>query len=230
MQDVTTVFFDAGGTLVRPCHDVGEVYARTGRRYGCDADPEQLTESFLRAFQAQKLDGRTQDKTWWQEVVADAFAPFGGGRDPASLFEELYSHFTSPDSWELFPTALDTIRTLQARGYRTALISNWDDRLPELLEGLDLTSLLDPIVISYRVGAEKPAQRIFQTALDEAGVAPHESLMVGDDYDADVLGAHAVGMKAVLIRRPGRTNGGAGLEVDRLDALLDLLPNRGAGR
>ncbi len=226
MQDVTTVFFDAGGTLVRPSDDVGEIYARAGHRYGVRAEPDQLMASFLEAFQAQKLDGRPQDKTWWREVVGRAFAPFGGGKDPSSLFEDLYGHFMHPGSWELFPAALGTIQALQARGYRTALISNWDDRLPELLHGLDLEPLLDPIVISYRVGAEKPAAHIFQTALDEAGVAPHEALMVGDDYEADVAGAHAMGMRAVLIRRPGRPEAEPEVAIDRLGELLDLLPGR----
>ena len=84
--------------------------------------------------------------------------------------------------------------------------------------------MLDPIVISYRVGKEKPHRMIFETALEEAGVAPEAALMVGDDYEADVAGAHALGMKAVLIRRPGQTNGNGCPVIDELPELLDLLP------
>lgn len=228
MQDVTTVFFDAGGTLVHPHEDVGEVYARTGRTYGVDARPEQLMASFLQTFGEHKLDGRRQDKAWWRQVVDETFRPFGGGRDPRAMFEELYAHFCAPGSWRLFPDALQTILTLQARGYRTALISNWDDRLPELLTGLELEPLLDPIVISYRVGAEKPHARIFETALEEAGVQPSEALMVGDDYQADVDGARALGMGAVFVRRPGRSGGNGVLVIDDLIELLDHLPARSA--
>ena len=226
MHAITTVFFDAGGTLVRPREDVGEVYARAGRRYGIDVEPQRLVESFMRTFHAVKLDGRPQDKAWWQVVVDRTFGAFGGGRDPQALFEELYAHFMAPASWELFPRALETIHTLQSRGYRTALISNWDGRLPELLAGLRLVDLLDPIVISYRVGAEKPQRRIFETALAEAGVPPRAALMVGDDYEADVVGATALGMQAVLVRRPGQNHGNGGVEIDSLPELLDLLPSR----
>ena len=228
MHEVTTVFFDAGGTLLKPREDVGEVYARSGRRHGIDAEPHDLMASFLRAFSRRKLDGRPQDKAWWRGVVEEAFAPFGGGDDPAGLFEDLYGHFTHPDAWELFPRAHEIIRTLKTRGYRTALISNWDERLPKLLEELDLASLLDPIVISCRVGAEKPHPRIFETALEEADVPPSTALMVGDDYEADVEGARAMGMKAVLVRRPGQTSGNGAVAIDRLEDLLDLLPDRRA--
>ena len=227
MNGITTVFFDAGGTLVKPKEDVGQVYARTGRRYGLDVDSNELLASFLATFHEQKLDGLPQDKRWWQDVVGKTFGRFGGGSDPLALFEELYAHFTDPASWELFPCALDTILELKRRGYGTALISNWDDRLPELLAGLGLDALLDPIVISYRVGAEKPAPLIFETALEEARVPPSAGLMVGDDYDADVGGARAIGMSTVLVRRPGQRNGNGTVVIDRLDELLGLLPGVG---
>jgi HAD superfamily hydrolase (TIGR01458 family) len=46
----------------------------------------------------------------------------------------------------------------------------------------------------------KPAPAFFQAALDDLGAEPGESVMVGDDLDADVLGGQAVGMAGVLVR------------------------------
>lgn len=229
MNGITTVFFDAGGTLVKPKEDVGQVYARTGRRYGLDVDSNELLASFLATFHEQKLDGLPQDKRWWQDVVGKTFGRFGGGSDPLALFEELYAHFTDPASWELFPCALDTILELKRRGYGTALISNWDDRLPELLEGLGLLSQLAPRVISYRVGVEKPHRRIFETALAEAEVEPAEALMVGDDWEADIVGARALGMPAVYVERHGHA-APDGPSIEHLEGLLDLLPPEGGAQ
>ena len=217
------LFFDAGGTLLEPRESVGEVYARAAARQGITVSPERLLPAIFAAFQEKKQDGRPQDRAWWREVVAQTFAPLGTPRDPDALFEDLYTHFQAPDSWRLFPYALETIETLRQRGYRTGLISNWDDRLPGLLQDVGLAPLLDPTVISYRVGVEKPAPRIFEVALEEAGVAPHEALMIGDDLEADVEGATRLGLEAIHVLRHGERANGVPV-IDRLVDLLDLLP------
>ena len=46
----------------------------------------------------------------------------------------------------------------------------------------------------------KPSPDFFQLALATAGVAPERAVMVGDDLAADVAGAQAVGVRAVLVR------------------------------
>jgi HAD superfamily hydrolase (TIGR01458 family) len=46
----------------------------------------------------------------------------------------------------------------------------------------------------------KPDPAFFATALDELGVTADQAAMVGDDIDADVLGAQAVGITGVLVR------------------------------
>lgn len=222
MRHIDMIFFDAGGTLIAPREDVGEVYARTAERYGLAAPPAAVLAAFFDAFHAKKLDGQPQDRDWWRDVVAETFAAFGTPTDPAALFADLYEHFTAPDAWVLAPGALQTVRTLRARGYRTGLISNWDDRLPGILEGLGLAALLDPVVVSYRVGAEKPDARIYEVALREAGTRPERSLMIGDDYEADIAGARALGFGAIQVRRHGQKHDGA-IVIDELPELLTLL-------
>ncbi len=59
--------------------------------------------------------------------------------------------------------------------------------------------------LEYAAGVEaevvgKPARRYFEAALSELGAAPDEALMVGDDVEADVGGAKALGMRGVLVR------------------------------
>ena len=61
--------------------------------------------------------------------------------------------------------------------------------------------MLDFILSSCLVGAEKPDPRIFQVALEKAGTRPEETMHVGDQYYADVTGARGVGIVPVLIDR-----------------------------
>jgi putative hydrolase of the HAD superfamily len=222
VRPVDIIFLDAGGTLLRPEPGVGRVYSEAGGRHGVTADSHALEAAFLRAFRDKKRDSIPQDREWWRSVVAETFRGFGEPHDPAALFDDLYGHFARPDAWRLFPTAKETLRELRARGYRTGLISNWDDRLPDLLEGLGLLDGLDPVVVSYRVGAEKPAPRIYETALREAGVDADRALMVGDDREADFDGARACGMRAILLDRNARADGDGTLRS--LSGLLRLFP------
>jgi REG-2-like HAD superfamily hydrolase len=115
------------------------------------------------------------------------------------LFEELHRFYERSEAWCLYPDALEVLAAIRERGYRTGLISNWDERLPDLLVQMGLADGLDPIVVSCEVGWEKPDPRIFRHALDLAGVPPERALMVGDDEVADIEGASAVGMHALRI-------------------------------
>jgi putative hydrolase of the HAD superfamily len=214
------VFFDAGGTLLRPDPPVGEIYARVARRHGVEVSPDAVYRSFRQAFFARRETSDAQDRQWWRDVVARTFAAFGAG-DTEAIFEELYTHFFHPRSWVREEGARRTVEAVAAMGIRTGLLSNWDDRLPALLQGLDLWDRLSPRIVSYRVGVEKPHPRIFEAALEAAGVDPAAVLLIGDDPVADVEGARAVGMRAVLYD-PGAERSENGV-VRRLLDLPDLL-------
>jgi putative hydrolase of the HAD superfamily len=104
-------------------------------------------------------------------------------------------------------------------------VSNWIWQLPELLHSLELVSLFDFVAASARVGYEKPHPEIFRHALQEAGVGPEEALHVGDHLDADVAGAQAAGLSAVLIDRRDRfTEADLPDGVPLIHSLAELLP------
>jgi putative hydrolase of the HAD superfamily len=67
---------------------------------------------------------------------------------------------------------------------------------------LGLQSELDFVLASGAEGISKPDPAFFRLAAARAGVPPGAALMVGDSYRADVEGARASGMQAVLLARP----------------------------
>jgi len=68
----------------------------------------------------------------------------------------------------------------------------------------------------------KPSPEFFRLALDTAGTAPAKALVVGDDLAADVAGAQAVGLRAVLVRTgKGAEPSQPGGEAVVPDAMLD---------
>jgi putative hydrolase of the HAD superfamily len=74
------------------------------------------------------------------------------------------------------------------------------------------------------VGYQKPHAAIFEHALDLLGAAPADAIHVGDDPQADVIGARGAGIEPVLIDRHGRldTPIGAGTETGEVPLIRDF--------
>jgi HAD superfamily hydrolase (TIGR01549 family) len=58
----------------------------------------------------------------------------------------------------------------------------------------------DAILTSEDAGVEKPDPLIFKKALDLVGATPSEAIMVGDEYEKDIVGARNLGITAVHIK------------------------------
>jgi putative hydrolase of the HAD superfamily len=93
------------------------------------------------------------------------------------------------------PGMYDTIRTLRAAGFSTALLSNsWGcDEYPRA----DFPGLFDTVVLSGEVGMRKPEKEIFLHAAETLGLAPAECVLI-DDMEPNVAAAQACGMTGVL--------------------------------
>ena len=93
------------------------------------------------------------------------------------------------------PGMYDTIRTLRAAGFSTALLSNsWGcDEYPRA----DFAGLFDTVVLSGEIGMRKPEKEIFFHAAATLGLAPAECVFI-DDMEANVAAAQACGMTGVL--------------------------------
>ena len=103
---------------------------------------------------------------------------------------------------------------------RVVVVSNWDVSLHDVLERTRLRPLLDAVVTSAEFGAAKPDPSIFHHALALAGATPAEAVHAGDDVEADVEGARAAGIAAVLVARDGIEAPPGVCTVRTLEALL----------
>lgn len=107
-------------------------------------------------------------------------------------------------SWRTFGFTVETIMKLKNIGLKVGLISNWDKGCRQVLSANNILELFDTVVISAEVGYEKPSEKIFRYALEQAKALPETSLYVGDNYYDDVLGSSRVGMQCLLINPYGR--------------------------
>jgi putative hydrolase of the HAD superfamily len=201
---IRAVTFDVGGTLIQPWPSVGHVYAEVAAQNGLQISTELLNQQFVKAWKGFK--GFNHTKTDWGRMVDLTFHDLA--RTPPSLtfFDQLYSRFSAPEVWDIFPDVHPALEVLRSRGLKLAIISNWDERLRPLLNSLELDRYFEEVVISCEVGVPKPSAVIFSQAAEALRLSPGEILHVGDDPVADVEGATAAGFKAVLLDRAGATD------------------------
>jgi len=146
-----------------------------------------------------------EPETWWASVrpvlgrayEAAGYAP-ARALEPADAARRLY---VDPGvGWSLFDDTLPTLERLSQTGWTHAILSNHVPELRQIVSGLGLGDVVAAVSCSAETGYEKPHAWAFGSVLDE--LRPAEAWMVGDNVGADVLGAEAVGLPAVLVRRP----------------------------
>jgi putative hydrolase of the HAD superfamily len=92
------------------------------------------------------------------------------------------------------------------KNFRLALLTNGaPDIQGAKIDGSNLASFFEVVIISGDFGFGKPDRRIFELALERLKVAPHEAVMVGDSLKRDIAGARAAGIATIWINRYNRT-------------------------
>jgi putative hydrolase of the HAD superfamily len=90
--------------------------------------------------------------------------------------------------------------------FRLALLTNGaPDIQGAKIEGSNLASFFETIIISGDHGFGKPDPRIFRLTLERLKVAPREAVMIGDSLNRDIAGARAAGIRTIWINRYNRT-------------------------
>jgi REG-2-like HAD superfamily hydrolase len=232
MKRLRAVFLDVGDTVMRPNPSWEHVYAMAFEEFGLQVTVEDLQRALRAAYRHGGWgleDGfeASEEATFRRTMEIDqlALTELGVGPMPEAFFRRLSELFMVTSHWHVFPDVYPALDELRGRGLILGTLSNWVWNLPELLHSLDLVRHFDFIAASARIGFEKPHPRIFEWALEKAGVTAAEAIHVGDHPIADVQGALGVGMAAVLIDRWSRhTPDEVPDGVPIIPSLTELLP------
>ncbi len=203
------IFFDAAGTLFHLPRGVGWHYRDVANRHGADMDEAALNTAFRSAWKTTPALHETRthraddERGWWRELVCKVLDECRVGRElnRDAYFDELWSEFTKPGVWDLYPETREVLSALRGR-FRLGVISNFDSRLREILPQLGIAEFFEELIISSEIGAEKPSPHIFAEALRRFGIQPAEALHVGDEPEADWRGAAAAGLRVFELNRP----------------------------
>lgn len=141
------------------------------------------------------------------------------------LLDEEYLRFLALQSTTI-PGARQLLEYLVAKGYDVNTLSNGfqGTQQQKLISG-GLSDLIHRNVLSDDCGITKPQRGIFDYALEQCGAEAATSVMIGDNPDADIKGAHDAGWRTIYfnIRGLDPIEGTADAVVPSLDEIQQIL-------
>jgi HAD superfamily hydrolase (TIGR01549 family) len=238
------VIFDLGSTLIRRTgleleREKCSVLAHFAASEWACRDPGSLAAQLLEV----RLDGWRRSEAELverlaTESIARAFAQAGLPVDELTL-RRAEAVFFEPEvrMSQLYPSAVETLERLRARGFKIGMISNATSHglVVEITARHRIDRYFNPLVSSAGHGKVKPHPDIFAHVLDGWAVPAERVVMVGDTLAADIAGAHAVGMRSVLVDiEPNPANArftgpAPTARVERLEEIPPLIERWSAG-
>lgn len=123
----------------------------------------------------------------------------------------------------LFEGAIDILNYLQNK-YQMHIITNGFEEVQfKKLKNAKLLPFFDQIITSEKVGVKKPNPKIFNYALNAANAKADESIMIGDNFQADILGAKSAGMHTIFCEFNGEVATEPVMSVSKLMQLKTYL-------
>ena len=205
------VLFDATGTLIETAAPVGEVYRRVALEFEIDLPAWRLDDAFRRVLQhapERGLEGSTEaerraaDFDWWAERIRHTFQATDSTvrfADPGAFARALFDAYRAPDAWRLRSGIRALLDRLLSREVPMGVVSNFDHRLPEILEALDLNQFFISIEVPSHCGVTKPGAGIFEAAAATLDRTLSELVYVGDDAPTVLDAIRRLGLRVEVV-------------------------------
>jgi HAD superfamily hydrolase (TIGR01549 family) len=230
---IRTIIFDLDGTLVFHEPDSFDMISTFCTKIGQPLDAETERQGrrkrhkyFVDPNILKQLNGFSRDEFWchFNRYLLKAIGIHG---DLDRLAKEATEQFANTElTYRCSEADYNTLAELRFRGYTVGLITNRSNVLSfqNLLDDMGLRPYFDLTLASGEVGVRKPQAEIFDIAIDRLGARADQSVYVGDNYWADVVGAEQAGITPILYD-PLRLFPEAECQIlERLDQLLSWLP------
>ncbi len=205
---IDTIYFDNWNTLVqapdlmRPGGSTERFHGYLESR-GVDVPYGLLVEAYrlIARRLTREADADGYRELDYEKRIESVFAELGL-EDANELARGAWRAYLDewPRQTEFFPETPGMLESLRGR-YKLGVITNsMEGHTCQLVfDKLEYRETFDSLVVSAEVGYRKPARVIFEQALRETGSRPENCVMVGDLYEADVVGANNMGMRSVLV-------------------------------
>ncbi len=189
--EIRALLFDAGDILYhRP--DKGQYLAKYLATRGADAG--QVPRAAVRALTEKAYRGELRQEQYRRSVLR-----LYGVTDPDGTEQGLQAMEEDDNAVRLIDGVSTTLSALKARGYMLGIVT--DTALPVHVKLAwfargGFGNIWDTFISSRELGIQKPDPRIYQAALRQLGLSPHQAAFVGH-AKSELDGARAVGLRTI---------------------------------
>lgn len=199
---VKDVFFDLDHTLWDFDKNSKLAYKRVFKQFEIDIEFER----FIKIYEPINLE---YWKKYREERVTKEVLRRGRLIDSFKMFNKNYTTLTIdkladayieelPLDNHLFDGALDVLGYLTEK-YQLHIITNGFEEVQyKKLKNSGIFHYFSTITTSEEVGLKKPNPTVFMKALEKASTSPNYSVMIGDSFEVDILGAKNIGMETIF--------------------------------
>jgi HAD superfamily hydrolase (TIGR01549 family) len=203
------VFFDLDGTLRHSVPLAADVFTQKARELGFDVSDEieRATGRWEHSYWANSDDLREDSETYkgedafWNNYTQRRLKAMGADQAKIKkLTPAIRIHMRSKyrhDDW-VPPELHEILPSLREAGFKLGVLSNRSQPFAEQMVELNLAHYFEYVKAAGEIGTWKPNPMVFDSMLEHFNVRPNESVYIGDNYYADVVGARAAGMEPIL--------------------------------
>ncbi len=231
------IIFDLMGTLATFTGTRQELHAawqqgarelyRHLRATGVNIAPDDFAHALQATFEADLArNGGNPRELSVASVMTRVLDGFGYHLTPEESEAAQRAYFQPElNSWHILPGVLETVETLNAEGFRLAVVSNAPSHrfVEEAVAKIGLRPFFSPVMSSALAGARKPDPGLFLAIATAWELNPSTIIVVGDGLLADIEGAHAAGMRGVLVHGTANPDNAAYTGTAAPDATLDTI-------
>lgn len=214
-EALKTVIFDLDGTLRHSVPHGETVFLEFAIKMGAPADLEarRAARQWAHSYWAQSenllMDARNygrENGEFWENYARRQLVALGVENVQALkwaplLHKHMLENYNPVDT--IPPDVIPTLAALRQSEFILGLATNRSDPVDEYLEEVGLAEHFDFVFAAGEIGYWKPQPEIFHHALGLANAKPHEAVYIGDNYIADIEGARAADIEAILIDPDG---------------------------
>lgn len=231
------IFFDLDGTLRHTVPLGSDIFTEKAIELGLPISEEKHRETgrWEHYYWAQsselkrdiaKFEGNDNDHAFWKNYAQLRLEKLGATSEQVDTFHPLINkHMMNeydPKNW-VPPELYKVLPALRTAGYTLAVLSNRRTPFMETMVELDLDQYFDQIMAAGDIGSWKPDPRVFDQLLAHFNLAPEETVYVGDNYYADVVGARNAGLMPVLYDPRGIFPDADCTRITSFNELADIL-------
>jgi FMN phosphatase YigB (HAD superfamily) len=210
VQGIIFDFDDTLAELTRPLDELMATGAQAAEQYMRSAGMELPAEFWPNIVEARRFAQEKSEEEQEEHLADDAmsfllqFFGYPASKLDPTVLRTAVDLFYAPEmsAWRLRPGAVEMLGTLQAAGYKLALVTNYNcDRVfQRTVDYLGLRRFFDICLSSASVEQRKPDIQFFNLVLERWDALPYEVVVVGDSLLHDIQGGIELGALTVQCR------------------------------